>query len=220
VLEAALALLTLVSAPVSPISAPADLAVARASVTAKPAQRDTVVFAGGCFWGVQAVFQHVRGVVTATSGYAGGRVANPTYEQVSTGRTGNAESVRIIFDPAVVSYATLLQLFFDVVHDPTQLDRQGPDVGPQYRSAVFYTRQDQRAATLQYIAWLQRSGTVKGKIVTEVAPLKDFYIAAPYHQDYTTLHPYEAYVRYNDLPKIAALKQHYPQLWSEQRAAY
>ena len=219
-LEAAFALLTLLSAPVSPSSAPADLAVTRASVTAKPAQRDTVVFAGGCFWGVQAVFQHVKGVVTATSGYAGGRVANPTYEQVSTGRTGNAESVRVIFDPAVVSYATLLQLFFDVVHDPTQLNRQGPDVGPQYRSAVFYTHQEQRAATMQYIAWLQRSGTVKGKIVTEVAPLKDFYIAAPYHQDYTTLHPYEAYVRYNDLPKIAALKQHYPQLWSEQRAAY
>ena len=219
-LEAAFALLTLLSAPVSPSSAPADLAVTRASVTAKPAQRDTVVFAGGCFWGVQAVFQHVKGVVTATSGYAGGRVANPTYEQVSTGRTGNAESVRIIFDPAVVSYATLLQLFFDVVHDPTQLNRQGPDVGPQYRSAVFYTHQEQRAATMQYIAWLQRSGTVKGKIVTEVAPLKDFYIAAPYHQDYTTLHPSEAYVRYNDLPKIAALKQHYPQLWSEQRAAY
>lgn len=219
-LEAAFALLTLLSAPVSPSSAPADLAVTRASVTAKPAQRDTVVFAGGCFWGVQAVFQHVKGVVTATSGYAGGRVANPTYEQVSTGRTGNAESVRVIFDPAVVSYATLLQLFFDVVHDPTQLNRQGPDVGPQYRSAVFYTHQEQRAATMQYIAWLQRSGTVKGKIVTEVAPLKDFYIAAPYHQDYTTLHPSEAYVRYNDLPKIAALKQHYPQLWSEQRAAY
>ena len=219
-LEAAFALLTLLSAPAAPSSAPADLAVTRASVTAKPAQRDTVVFAGGCFWGVQAVFQHVKGVVTATSGYAGGRVANPTYEQVSTGRTGNAESVRVIFDPAVVSYATLLQLFFDVVHDPTQLNRQGPDVGPQYRSAVFYTHQEQRAATMQYIAWLQRSGTVKGKIVTEVAPLKDFYTAAPYHQDYTALHPYEAYVRYNDLPKIAALKQHYPQLWSEQRAAY
>ena len=219
-LEAAFALLTLLSAPISPSPAFTDPAVARASVTTKPAQRDTVVFAGGCFWGVQAVFQHVKGVVTATSGYAGGRIANPTYEQVSTGRTGNAESVRIIFDPAVVSYATLLQLFFDVVHDPTQLDRQGPDVGPQYRSAVFYTHQEQRAATMQYIAWLQRSGTVKGKIVTEVAPLKDFYVAAPYHQDYTTLHPYEAYVRYNDLPKIAALKQHYPQLWSEQRAAY
>ena len=219
-LEAAFALLTLLSAPISPSPAFTDPAVARASVTTKPAQRDTVVFAGGCFWGVQAVFQRVKGVVTATSGYAGGRIANPTYEQVSTGRTGNAESVRIIFDPAVVSYATLLQLFFDVVHDPTQLDRQGPDVGPQYRSAVFYTHQEQRAATMQYIAWLQRSGTVKGKIVTEVAPLKDFYVAAPYHQDYTTLHPYEAYVRYNDLPKIAALKQHYPQLWSEQRAAY
>lgn len=218
-LEAALALLTLVSAPVAPRS-PGAAAVARTTIIATPTRLDTAVFAGGCFWGVQAVFQHVKGVVTATSGYAGGRVANPSYAQVSTGRTGNAESVRVIFDPAQLSYATLLQLFFDVVHDPTQLDRQGPDVGTQYRSAVFYTDQEQRAATLQYIAWLQRSGTVKGKIVTEVAPLKDFYTAAPYHQDYTALHPYEAYVRYNDLPKIAALKQHYPQLWSEQRAAY
>jgi peptide-methionine (S)-S-oxide reductase len=220
VLEAAFALLTLVSAPSAPNSLVTAVPAARASITTKPAQRDTAVFAGGCFWGVQAVFQHVKGVVTATSGYAGGKVANPSYEQVSTGRTGNAESVRVIFDPAQVSYATLLQVFFDVVHDPTQVNRQGPDVGTQYRSAVFYTGQEQRAATLQYIAWLQRSGAVKGKIVTEVAPLQDFYTAAPYHQDYTTLHPYEAYVRYNDLPKIAALKQHYPQLWSEQRAAY
>jgi len=220
VLEAAFALLTLVSAPSAPNSLITAVPAARASITTKPAQRDTAVFAGGCFWGVQAVFQHVKGVVTATSGYAGGKVANPSYEQVSTGRTGNAESVRVIFDPAQVSYATLLQVFFDVVHDPTQVNRQGPDVGTQYRSAVFYTGQEQRAATLQYIAWLQRSGAVKGKIVTEVAPLQDFYTAAPYHQDYTTLHPYEAYVRYNDLPKIAALKQHYPQLWSEQRAAY
>lgn len=218
-LEAALALLTLVSVPAAPSSPVADTPVTHAIAT-KPARLDTAVFAGGCFWGVQAVFQHVKGVVTATSGYAGGRVANPSYAQVSTGRTGNAESVRVVFDPAQVSYATLLQLFFDVVHDPTQLDRQGPDVGTQYRSAVFYTDQEQRAATLQYIAWLQRSGTVKGKIVTEVAPLKDFYTAAPYHQDYTALHPYEAYVRYNDLPKIAALKQRYPQLWSERRAAY
>ena len=186
----------------------------------KPAERDTVVFAGGCFWGVQAVFQHIKGVVTATSGYAGGRVANPSYEQVSTGRTGNAESVRVVFDPAQVSYATLLKVFFDVVHDPTQLNRQGPDVGTQYRSAVFYTSDEQRAATIQYIAWLQQSGTVKGKIVTEVAPLSGFYIAAPYHQEYATLHPYEPYIRYNDLPKIAALKQQYPQLWNEQLAAY
>ncbi|HEX6598857.1 MAG TPA: peptide-methionine (S)-S-oxide reductase MsrA [Gemmatimonadaceae bacterium] len=220
VLEAAFAFLTLVSVPVLPTSSVEAKSVAPAISATKPTQRDTAVFAGGCFWGVQAVFQHVKGVVTATSGYAGGRVANPSYAQVSTGRTGNAESVRVIFDPAQVSYATLLQLFFDVVHDPTQLDRQGPDVGTQYRSAVFYTGPEQRAATLQYIAWLQRSGTVKGKIVTEVAPLKDFYTAAPYHQDYTALHPYEAYVRYNDLPKIAALKQHYPQLWSEERAAY
>ena len=217
---AAIAFLTLVSAPMAPTFPVAPAPAARATIATKPAQLDTAVFAGGCFWGVQAVFQHVKGVVTATSGYAGGRVANPSYTQVSTGRTGNAESVRVIFDPAQVSYATLLQLFFDVVHDPTQLDRQGPDVGTQYRSAVFYTGQEQRAATLQYIAWLQRSGAVKGKIVTEVAPLKDFYTAAPYHQDYTALHPYEAYVRYNDLPKLAALKQHYPQLWSEQRAAY
>jgi peptide-methionine (S)-S-oxide reductase len=219
VLEA-LALLTFMSAAVAPSPPVAAAPIARVVSATKPIQLDTAVFAGGCFWGVQAVFQHVKGVVTATSGYAGGRVANPSYAQVSTGRTGNAESVRVIFDPAQLSYATLLQLFFDVVHDPTQLDRQGPDVGTQYRSAVFYTSQEQRAATLQYIAWLQQSGTVKGKIVTEVAPLKDFYTAAPYHQDYTALHPYEAYIRYNDLPKIAALKQHYPQLWSEQRAAY
>jgi peptide-methionine (S)-S-oxide reductase len=169
---------------------------------------------------VQAVFQHVKGVVTATSGYAGGKVANPSYEQVSTGRTGNAESVRVIFNPDEVSYATLMKLFFDVVHDPTQLNRQGPDVGTQYRSAVFYTNDEQRAATVQYIAWLQRSATIKGKIVTEVAPLSGFYIAAPYHQDYASLHPNEPYIRYNDLPKVAQLKERYPQLWSEERASY
>jgi len=206
---------------VAPRVAPAVGFDARSAVgVEKAAERDTVVFAGGCFWGVQAVFQHIKGVVTATSGYAGGRVANPSYEQVSTGRTGNAESVRVVFDPAQVSYATLLKVFFDVVHDPTQLNRQGPDVGTQYRSAVFYTSDEQRAATIQYIAWLQQSGTVKGKIVTEVAPLSGFYIAAPYHQEYATLHPYEPYIRYNDLPKIAALKQQYPQLWNEQLAAY
>ena len=206
---------------VAPRVAPAVGFDARSAVgVEKAAERDTVVFAGGCFWGVQAVFQHIKGVVTATSGYAGGRVANPSYEQVSTGRTGNAESVRVVFDPAQVSYATLLKVFFDVVHDPTQLNRQGPDVGTQYRSAVFYTSDEQRAATVQYIAWLQQSGTVKGKIVTEVAPLSGFYIAAPYHQEYATLHPYEPYIRYNDLPKIAALKQQYPQLWNEQLAAY
>lgn len=211
------ALLSVAAPAMAPVVVPAD---APAAVALQPARLDTVVFAGGCFWGVQAVFQHVKGVTTATSGYAGGRVANPSYEQVSTGRTGNAESVRVIFDPAQVSYATLMKVFFDVAHDPTQLNRQGPDVGTQYRSAVFYTSDEQRAATVQYIAWLQQSGAVKGKIVTDVAPMRGFYAAAPYHQDYATLHPNEPYIRYNDLPKIAALKQQYPQLWSEQLAAY
>jgi peptide-methionine (S)-S-oxide reductase len=218
-LSAALSLAALVSIAASPAPAPKATATRIAAVE-QAARLDTVVFAGGCFWGVQAVFQHVKGVVTATSGYAGGRVANPSYEQVSTGRTGNAESVRVIFNPDEVSYATLLKVFFDVVHDPTQLNRQGPDVGTQYRSAVFYSNDEQRAATLQYIAWLQQSGTVKGKIVTEVSPLRGFYTAAPYHQEYATLHPNEPYIRYNDLPKIEALKAQYPQLWNEQLAAY
>ena len=219
-LNAAFAISALVSvvAPVtSPVAVPREMPPISVE---KPAQLDTVVFAGGCFWGVQAVFQHIKGVETATSGYAGGSVANPSYTQVSTGRTGNAESVRVIFDPAQVSYATLLKVFFDVAHDPTQLNRQGPDVGTQYRSAVFYTNDEQRAATVQYMAWLQQSGAVKGKIVTEVAPLRGFYTAEPYHQDYATLHPDEPYIRYNDLPKIAALKQQYPQLWSDQLAAH
>jgi peptide-methionine (S)-S-oxide reductase len=217
--SAALSLAALVSIVAAPATV-SGAAPTRIAAVERPAQLDTVVFAGGCFWGVQAVFQHVKGVVTATSGYAGGRVADPSYEQVSTGRTGNAESVRVIFNPAEVSYATLLKVFFDVVHDPTQLNRQGPDVGTQYRSAVFYTNDEQRAATVQYIAWLQQSSTVKGKIVTEVSPLRGFYTAAPYHQEYATLHPNEPYIRYNDLPKIAALKVQYPQLWSEELAAY
>jgi peptide-methionine (S)-S-oxide reductase len=216
----AFALLALATAGIVPATSMAASAspLTRGDVPSVPL--DTVVFAGGCFWGVQAVFQHVKGVLTATSGYAGGSVANPSYEQVSTGRTGNAESVRVIFDPAQVSYATLLTVFFDVAHDATQLNRQGPDVGTQYRSAVFYMNGAQRAQTLQYIAWLEQSGAVKGRIVTEVAPLKSFYTAAPYHQDYATLHPYEPYIRYNDLPKIAHLKERYPQLWSERLAAY
>ena len=216
----AFALLALAAAGIMPATSMAASVSPLTRGDAPSVPLDTVVFAGGCVWGVQAVFQHVKGVLTATSGYAGGSVANPSYEQVSTGRTGNAESVRVIFDPAQVSYATLLKVFFDVAHDATQLNRQGPDVGTQYRSAVFYMNGAQRAQTLQYIAWLQQSGAVKGRIVTEVAPLKSFYTAAPYHQDYATLHPYEPYIRYNDLPKIAQLKARYPQLWSERLAAY
>jgi peptide-methionine (S)-S-oxide reductase len=205
----ALALLSLAAAPAS------------ASVHPVPAAKlDTVVFAGGCFWGVQAVFQHTKGVVSATSGYSGGTVANPDYELVSSGRTGHAESVRVVYDPSKVSYQQLLTVFFTVAHDPTELNRQGPDVGTQYRSALFYTSEAQREATQAYIAQLAKSGTVKGTIVTQVGPLRGFTTAEAYHQDYATLHPNEPYIRYNDAPKIAALRQQFPQLWSDKLAAH
>ena len=193
-----------------------------ASTTTAPASAklDTAVFAGGCFWGVQGVFQHVSGVVSATSGYAGGTVASPSYELVSTGATGHAESVRVVYDPSKVSYQQLLDVFFRVAHDPTQLNRQGPDVGSQYRSAIFYTTDAQRQAAQAYIAQLERSGAVKRKIVTQVAPLRGFNVAEAYHQDYATLHPDQPYIKYNDLPKIAALRQQYPQLWSDRLASH
>jgi peptide-methionine (S)-S-oxide reductase len=204
------------------LRAAALLSLAAAPAVAAPsaAPLDTVVFAGGCFWGVQGVFQHVKGVVSATSGYSGGSVDRPTYEQVSTGRTGHAEAVRVVYDPAKVSYQQLLTVFFTVAHDPTELDRQGPDVGTQYRSALFYTSEAQRQATQAYIAQLDRSGAAKRKVVTQVAPLRGFAVAEAYHQDYATLHPDEAYIRYNDAPKIAALRQQFPQLWSDRLAAH
>jgi peptide-methionine (S)-S-oxide reductase len=187
------------------------------AATPASAPLDTVVVAGGCFWGVQGVFQHVKGVVSATSGYSGGAVANPDYEQVSTGRTGHAEAVRVVYDPAKVSYARLMEIFFTVAHDPTQLNRQGPDVGTQYRSAVFYTSEAQRQATQAFVAQLQKAGR---KVVTQVAPLRGFTVAEAYHQDYATLHPEQPYIRYNDLPKIVQLKEQYPQLWSDRLAAH
>jgi peptide-methionine (S)-S-oxide reductase len=199
------------------LSLAAAPATAAPAVAAPPAAAlDTVVFAGGCFWGVQAVFQHVKGVVSATSGYSGGSVARPSYEQVSTGRTGHAEAVRVVYDPAKVSYQQLLTVFFTVAHDPTELNRQGPDVGTQYRSALFYTSEAQRQATQAYIGQL----AAKQKVVTQVAPLRGFTVAEAYHQDYATLHPDEAYIRYNDAPKIAALRQQLPQLWSDKLAAH
>jgi peptide-methionine (S)-S-oxide reductase len=211
-LRAALRAIALLSFAVVPASALSSASVAKAS----PAL-DTVVVAGGCFWGVQGVFQHVKGVVSATSGYSGGTVANPDYEQVSTGRTGHAEAVRVVYDPAKVSYGQLLEVFFTVAHDPTQLNRQGPDVGPQYRSAVFYTSDAQRQATQAYVAQLQKGGR---KVVTQVSPLRGFTVAEAYHQDYATLHPEQPYIRYNDLPKIVHLKEQYPQLWSDRLAAH
>jgi peptide-methionine (S)-S-oxide reductase len=198
-------------------------AIALISLPSAPlpaAPLDTAVFAGGCFWGVQGVFQHVKGVVSATSGYAGGSANAPSYGEVSSGTTGHAESVRVVYDPSKVSFTTLLEVFFKVAHDPTELNRQGPDVGTQYRSAVFYTSDAQHAATNRFIAQLQQSGAVKEKIVTQVAPLKAFHVAEPYHQDYATLHPDEPYIRYNDAPKIEALRRRYASLWNDRIAGH
>jgi peptide-methionine (S)-S-oxide reductase len=174
----------------------------------------TVVLSGGCFWGVQGVYQHVRGVEKAVSGYAGGD--RPTnYEEVSTGTTGHAESVQITFDPAKVSYGELLQIFFSVVHDPTQLNRQGPDVGNQYRSAIVYSDDTQKNIASAYIAQLDKAGVFHKPIVTRVDHLRAFYPAESYHQDYLERHPSNPYIAYNDLPKVENLKRLFPNDYSD-----
>jgi peptide-methionine (S)-S-oxide reductase len=172
-----------------------------------------VVVAGGCFWGVQAVFQHVKGVISAVSGYAGGSPMQANYSAVSTGVTGHAEAVEVVFDPKVVSYGQILQVFFSVAHDPTELDRQGPDVGSQYRSEIF--AQDEAQATLakSYVAQLDKAAVYRQKIVTKIGPLKSFSAAEPYHQDYLFHHPNQPYIVYNDLPKIENLKRLFPDLY-------
>jgi len=180
---------------------------------AAPAGQQTIVFAGGCFWGVQAVFQHVKGVVSATSGYAGGTVASPTYDDVSSGTTGHAESVRVVFDTSQVSLGQLLKVFFSVAHDPTELNRQGPDVGTQYRSAIFYTTPAQQKIVDAYIAQLKEAKAFREPIVTEVKPLRAFYQAEDYHQNYYNLHPNSAYIVINDRPKVEALKRDFAALW-------
>lgn len=171
---------------------------------------DTADFAGGCFWGVEGVFEHVKGVVSATAGYAGGSVESPTYEEVSSGATGHAESVQVIYDPAVITYADLLQVFFRVATDPTQLNRQGPDVGTQYRSAVFYRSSAQQHAAESYVAELERAKVYSAPIVTQIVPLKAFYPAENYHQHYMALNPDSPYIRYNDAPKLVALQKEFP----------
>ncbi|HVN34190.1 MAG TPA: peptide-methionine (S)-S-oxide reductase MsrA [Casimicrobiaceae bacterium] len=173
----------------------------------------TAVFAGGCFWGVEAVFRHVKGVSSAVSGYAGGMLVKPTYEQVGSGRTGHAESVEVTYDPAQVSYGQLLAVFFSVAHDPTQLDRQGPDVGTQYRSAIFYVNDDQKRVAESYIAQLDKAKAFGAPIVTQVAKLPAFYPAEGYHQNYLALHPTQPYIVVNDLPKLAALQKEWPALY-------
>ncbi|MFC0239682.1 peptide-methionine (S)-S-oxide reductase MsrA [Rhodopseudomonas telluris] len=175
----------------------------------------TAVFAGGCFWGVQGVFQHTAGVANAVSGYAGGSKATASYMMVSTGTTGHAEAVEIKYDPKQVSYGKLLQIFFSVVHDPTQLNRQGPDSGTQYRSAIFTLNDDQKKVADAYIAQLAAAKVYRGPIVTKVGPLDRFYPAEAYHQDYLTLHPSQPYIVYNDMPKIDNLKKLFPKDYLE-----
>ncbi len=189
------------------------LALALAAPAHAAGTPETAVFAGGCFWGVEAVFEHVKGVTSAVSGYSGGSAATAHYETVSSGRTGHAESVQVTFDPQQVSYAELLQVFFTVAHDPTQVNRQGPDVGTQYRSAVFYANDAQKHAAEQAIARLSASDAFTRPIATQVVPLKAFYPAEAYHQDYLAHHPTQPYIVFNDLPKLTALERTFPQLY-------
>jgi len=177
------------------------------------APEDTAVFAGGCFWGVEAVFEHVKGVKSATSGYAGGDVASPSYEQVSSGDTGHAESVQVVYDPSQVSYGKLLQIFFSVAHDPTQLNRQGPDHGTQYRSAIFFRNAQQQQVAESYIKQLTAAKTFSRPIVTQVAKLRAFYQAEDYHQDYLVHHPNQLYIVINDKPKVEALRKEFPDVY-------
>ncbi|HVH68307.1 MAG TPA: peptide-methionine (S)-S-oxide reductase MsrA [Gemmatimonadales bacterium] len=173
------------------------------------------VLAGGCFWGVDAVFKHVKGVSRVVSGYSGGNDATATYDVVSSGTTGHAESVQITYDPSQVSYSRLLQVFFSVAHDPTELDRQGPDVGTQYRSAIFYADADQKHTALLYIDQLNKSKVFPRPIVTEVVPLQHFYPAEEYHQNFLARHPYYPYIVINDQPKLKQLQKQFPSLYRE-----
>jgi peptide-methionine (S)-S-oxide reductase len=177
---------------------------------------ETAVLAGGCFWGVQGVFQHTKGVKNVLSGYSGGEKTNAKYEQVGTGRTGHAESVQIVFDPREISYGEILRIFFSVAHDPTQLNRQGPDTGTQYRSAIFYADAAQERVAKAYISQLERARVFTQPIVTRIDPLKAFYPAEAYHQDFLTRHPDHPYIFINDAPKIASLKKLFPQDYREQ----
>ena len=188
--------------------------LALAACTA-PAAEEKAVFAGGCFWGVEAVFEHVKGVIDVRSGYAGGTKQTADYDTVSGGATRHAESVEIRFDPSKITYDQLLYIFFAVAHDPTEVNRQGPDVGTQYRSAIFYTDEKQKKAALDFIAAVNKSKAFEKPIATEVAPLGEFFVAEKYHQNYLSLHPDEPYIVVNDLPKLEALKQKFPDLYKK-----
>ena len=174
---------------------------------------ETAVLAGGCFWGIEAVFEHVKGVTSAKSGYSGGSASTAQYETVSTGRTGHAEAVQITFDPSQVSYGQLLKVFFSVAHDPTELNRQGPDYGTQYRSAIFYANEDQKRVAQAYIEQLNQAKAFPRPIVTQVVPLEAFFEAEGYHQDYLAHHPDEPYIVVNDMPKVENLRKQLPELY-------
>jgi peptide-methionine (S)-S-oxide reductase len=197
-----------VAAPKTPIP-PAKVDVPLATVAGK----QTAVFAGGCFWGTQAVFERVKGVLDTVVGYSGGSAKTATYDQVTTETTGHAESVEVVYDPSRLTYGELLRIFFSVAHDPTQLKRQGPDVGTSYRSAIFYSTEEQKRIANAYIAQLDAAKVFSGRIVTEVMPLKGFYHAEEYHQDFALKNPTNNYIQICDLPKIADLKQQFPDLF-------
>jgi peptide-methionine (S)-S-oxide reductase len=199
---------------------------ANASSTALPAAeldaplafthgQQSAVVAGGCFWGIQAVFQHVKGVISAVSGYSGGSAQTADYEKVCGGNTGHAESVKVTYDPAQISYGQILRIFFSVAHDPTELNRQGPDSGTQYRSAIFYDGEEQKRVAEAYIAQLDRASIFPRRIVTQVTPLEAFYPAEDYHQNYAANHPDQPYIVFNDAPKVVALRKLFPELYTE-----
>jgi peptide-methionine (S)-S-oxide reductase len=199
------------SAPIPPPSTDATLT--------KTGGKQTAVFAGGCFWGTQAVFERVKGVLKTTTGYAGGSASTATYDQVTTETTGHAESVQVVYDPSKITYGELLRIFFSVAHDPTQLNRQGPDVGTSYRSAIFYANDDQKRLANAYIQQLDAAHVFPRSIVTQVVPLKGFYRAEDYHQDYALHNPDNPYILVCDRPKIAALRQQFPDLFVDYKGS-
>lgn len=202
---------TAVAAAAATAAAIPDPAVDEKLAT-KPGQ-ETLVLAGGCFWGVQTVFKHIKGVKRSTAGYSGGTLKNPDYESVSSGTTGHAESVEIVYDPSVITLGQLLKVFFSVVHDPTQLNRQGPDTGTQYRSAIFYDSPEQQRIAQAYVDQLNQAKLFSKPIVTQIVPLDRFYSAEGYHQDYAEHHPENPYIQICDIPKIKNLEKQFPNLW-------
>ena len=206
--------IVLLRSPLFGAEAPVLIAPAAVDNPKAAGPPQTAVLAGGCFWGVQGVFEHVRGVQKVVAGYAGGERSTAQYETVSSGVTGHAESVKITFDPAAISYGQILQIAFSVVHDPTQLNRQGPDIGTQYRSAIFYADENQKRIAQAYIAQLDQAHSFARPIVTRVEPLKGFYAAEGYHQDYLIHNPTQPYIALYDLPKIENFKRTFPELYS------